>query len=448
VKLNGFRIELGEIESTLLGMTTVQSACALVHAKSIVAYVVPRAERHHNDLVADCRERCVEFLPEYMIPKFFVVLESMPLSANGKVQRNKLPAPEISDLGGEKNNVVIPCNPLQQRIAECFEAVLRLGHHLFDVHTDFFTMGGDSLGALHLLLALRQRTGLHIGVADFFQNSTIAALAELAEQRGCLPGEGNNEQPQSSASLFTLQESDDVAQTSSPPHFLLHGAGASALAFRPLISAIADPHRSSYGVEDTSLGGAVPFAFQSIQDVAEAYAKLVLNKLRESGHASCVLSGWSYGGVVGIEVARRLEASGIRVELLSLFDSPIRGPDSPDDGDECYAHEEAVIREAFTDVGDATSLTHQLLERAVQHWKSCITLLRAHRTAPFPLLKCKTVHFTVSTISASREPSFLNDALEHEAKVVVVDGSHWNMLSEVNVSGLAQNVKQLWHSSV
>merc|ERR1711865_300490 len=87
VKLNGFRIELGEVESAMLQLDSVSSVCASVHQKAIVAHLVPSAPISDVDrasFVKSCREQCIAALPEYMVPKFFVVIEKMPLSPNGK----------------------------------------------------------------------------------------------------------------------------------------------------------------------------------------------------------------------------------------------------------------------------------------------------------------------------------------------------------------------------
>lgn len=452
VKLNGFRIELGEVEAALLNLTTVQSVCASVHDKSaLVAHVVPMqamAELDKAGFVQSCRERCTAALPEYMVPKFFILLESMPLSANGKVLRNKLPPPDISPVPeASLENIVLPSTVFEKQISSCFAQALQLGHNLIDVNTSFFSMGGNSLTALHLLMILRKNVGIHLNVADFFGQATIAQLAQAAvhdkfsgeETLDARTAHGSSER------LFPLQEAR-AGSSGGSPHFMIHGAGASGLAFRALIAALDDTARPTYAVEDASLNGSGEFSFDSIHGVADAYGELILWKLNELGASSCYLSGWSYGGVVSIEVARKLEANKIVVKMLSIFDAPIRGPASPGDTDEDYAAEEAVIRNGLKQhMGDgSTEISRLLTERAVDHWKNCISLLRAHRTKPLPKLSCGAVHFVVREGSAQEDPSYLDDVLEGQATVTAVDGLHWTMFSEDHAPSLARELSRAW----
>lgn len=445
VKLNGFRIELGEVESAMLQLDSVSSVCASVHQKAIVAHLVPSSPISDVDksaFVQSCREQCIAALPEYMVPKFFVVIEQMPLSPNGKVQRNKLPPPEISDVAQDSSkDVVLPSSPLEKQIAACFAQTLQLGHDLIDVNTSFFSMGGNSLTSLHLLMVLKKKIGIHLNVAEFFGFATVAKLASEVANRSLEGHQASGGSAESSARLFSLQDAD-VGQDPGAPHFMLHGAGASGLAFRPLVAAMNDTSRSVFAVEDASLNGSIDFEFGSIVEVAEAYGNLVLAKLKELGMSRCFLSGWSYGGVVSVEVARKLEASGIKVEMLSLFDAPIRGPDCEGETDEEYAAEEAVIREGLkAHVGDgASDISRLLTERAVGHWKNCIGLLRKHRTSQSPRLTCKTCHFVVKEGSAKWDDAFLDNALVEKATVRQVDGLHWSMLSEEHVAILAHEI--------
>jgi len=284
---------------------------------------------------------------------------------------------------------------------------------------------------------------LNLNVGEFFNCSTIALLAAKAED---LEFSGPAISQETSARLFTLQDSN-LAQGAQAPHFLLHGAGASGLAFRPLVLALNDLSRSTFAVEDASLDGSAEFTFQSIMHVADAYASQILDKLRVLGNSSCLLSGWSYGGVVAVEVARLLEAKGIEVEALALFDAPIRGPNYDGDVDAEYEEEEHLIRESLVRSigGDAGDIARLLADRAVEHWRNCTGLLRKHVTESAPKLSVqKVAHFVVQEASAASSSAFLDDCLVQPATLVPVSGVHWTMLAEEHAGSLAVELSKFW----
>jgi len=229
------------------------------------------------------------------------------------------------------------------------------------------------LTSLHLLMLLRKNLNLNLNVAEFFNCSTVSLLAAKAQDASLSEGQ----ECETSARLFTLREGSGGEQEA--PHFLLHGAGASGIAFRPLVMALADSSSSTFAVEDASLDGSADFTFKSILNVADAYSEQILVKLRELGSDRCRLSGWSYGGVVAIEVSRILEAAGIEIEALSLFDAPIRGLRYEGDVDAEYEKEEQLIRESLVQsIGASAEIARLLADRAVEHWRNCTALLRRH----------------------------------------------------------------------
>jgi thioesterase domain-containing protein/acyl carrier protein len=321
--------------------------------------------------------------------------------------------------------------------------VLQLGHTLIDVNTSFFRLGGNSLTSLHLLMLLRKSLKLNLNVAEFFNCSTVALLAARAQDTKV---DGSGPRSETSARLFTLQEGPVSQQEA--PHFLLHGAGASGLAFRSLVMALHDLSRSTFAVEDASLDGSAEFTFSSIVNVAEAYGEEILTKLKEVGSMRCRLSGWSYGGVVAIEVVRKLEAAGIDVEALSLFDAPIRGSNYEGDVDAEYEEEEQLIRDSLVQsIGASGEIARLLADRAVEHWQNCTALLRRHVTRGEPQLKVRKVaHFVVREASAARSPVFLDDCLLEPAEVVEVDGVHWTMLAEAHAPSLAASLSTFWNA--
>ncbi|GAA2412904.1 hypothetical protein GCM10010433_10030 [Streptomyces pulveraceus] len=181
VKLRGFRIELGEIESALAAHASVGQATVVVREdrpgdKRLVAYLVA-AEGARIDTEAVRRE-LAGALPEYMVPSAFVVLDEIPLTVNGKVDRRALPAPEFgNDTPGRA-----PRGPVEEVLCGLFAEVLGLPSATIDDH--FFHLGGHSLLATRLISRIRQTFGVQITVRDLFQGPTVASLAEYVEAGG------------------------------------------------------------------------------------------------------------------------------------------------------------------------------------------------------------------------------------------------------------------------
>ncbi|MFF0123354.1 amino acid adenylation domain-containing protein, partial [Micromonospora arida] len=170
VKVRGYRIELGEIESVIGSVAGVRETVALIDPEEarLLAFYVP--EGPDADLAARVRQECASRLPEYMIPADLVPVESIPLNANGKVDRAALAA----SVGASGRVHVAPRTELEQQLAEIWARVLTLD--TVSVVDSFFDLGGDSLRAVALVGALRG-AGFPVGVRDVFVHRTVAALA-------------------------------------------------------------------------------------------------------------------------------------------------------------------------------------------------------------------------------------------------------------------------------
>jgi amino acid adenylation domain-containing protein len=176
VKLRGYRIELGEIEATLVGHQAVRQVMAMLREdepgdKRLVAYVV--AENAPADLVEQLRVHLRASLPDYMVPSAFVVLENLPLTPSGKVDRKALPAPEASQQ--VKAAYVAPRTPVEEELAQMLCALF--GAKRVGVHDNFFELGGHSLTATQFLSRIRARYGVELPIDRFFDDPTISALA-------------------------------------------------------------------------------------------------------------------------------------------------------------------------------------------------------------------------------------------------------------------------------
>ncbi|MEW2380454.1 condensation domain-containing protein, partial [Micromonospora sp. NPDC047812] len=170
VKIRGYRIELGEIESVVEGTDGVGDAVALVgESDRLVVFYRPGAAA--TELADRIRQRCVEHLPEYMIPAEFVAVEAIPLNANGKVDRAALWDAAVP----AHRQHVAPATELEAQLAEIWGRVLQLEQ--VSTQESFFDLGGHSISAIALVGALRG-AGHPVSVRDVFVHRTVAALAQ------------------------------------------------------------------------------------------------------------------------------------------------------------------------------------------------------------------------------------------------------------------------------
>ncbi|HKN99659.1 MAG TPA: amino acid adenylation domain-containing protein, partial [Pseudonocardiaceae bacterium] len=173
VKVRGFRIELAEVEQALAAHPDVAQVVVVARedrpgVKRLVAYLVTEGGRPAGDLAAFVAAT----LPDYMVPAAFVVLDHLPLTRNGKVDRRALPEPELPD-----TDRVAPRTPTEQRVAEIVAGVLGLDR--IGVTDDFFALGGDSVLALQALSRLRSAFGAPLTGRALFDLPTVEALARL-----------------------------------------------------------------------------------------------------------------------------------------------------------------------------------------------------------------------------------------------------------------------------
>jgi amino acid adenylation domain-containing protein len=179
VKVRGYRVELDEIEAVLSACPGVRQAVVMLkrdHAESdrIVAYLVS-AEISQDELRATLKQK----LPDYMVPSVFVFLKSLPLTANGKVDRHALPAPEDCD-SALRRDFVAPRSAVEKELAGIWSNLLKV--KAVGVNDNFFDLGGHSLLATQLLSRMRKEFEMEIPLRALFERPTVAGLAETIEK--------------------------------------------------------------------------------------------------------------------------------------------------------------------------------------------------------------------------------------------------------------------------
>ncbi|HZW31370.1 MAG TPA: amino acid adenylation domain-containing protein, partial [Isosphaeraceae bacterium] len=183
VKIRGFRIELGEIEAALARQPVLREAVVVARPDPrgdtrLVAYLVPR--RAGAPAAVELHRRLKGSLPDYMVPAVFVTLDSLPLTANGKVDLEALPAPDWDRVADGGAGFVAPRGPIEEALAEIWAELL--GSHRFGAHDNFFERGGHSLMAIELLARIRQTLEAEVPLKDFLDEPSLAHLARLIER--------------------------------------------------------------------------------------------------------------------------------------------------------------------------------------------------------------------------------------------------------------------------
>ncbi|WMS87321.1 non-ribosomal peptide synthetase [Pleionea litopenaei] len=188
VKLNGFRIELEEIESVVLEMEDVRNAVVISGKVGATTSLIGYWQKEENSILTDndvvdqLIKKLECKLPQYMVPKYWQVLDRIPLSHNGKVDRNALPVIDINTSGSSE--VSPPNTSMQRLIASIWSEELQIDK--LGIDDNFFSLGGDSILAVRVVARLKQELRLQITVSDLFKYQSIRKLADALEDSSIL----------------------------------------------------------------------------------------------------------------------------------------------------------------------------------------------------------------------------------------------------------------------
>jgi len=172
VKIRGYRIELGEIENVLNGYDEVKQCAVLAREREGNKYLAAYYTGEAN--AGKLREYLEGKLPDYMVPDSFVQLAEMPLTVNGKLDRNALPEPDMQDV----NEYEPPANEIEKALQKIFAQVLGLEENKLSVTADFFRLGGNSIIAIKLANRIQRHLDMEVKVADIFSHKSVRNLSE------------------------------------------------------------------------------------------------------------------------------------------------------------------------------------------------------------------------------------------------------------------------------
>jgi amino acid adenylation domain-containing protein len=297
IKLRGYRIEPEEIRAALMRHPSIRDAIAVLKASAtgdsrIVAYLIAQGSDPPD--VTELRGFLRQRLPEYMVPASFVFLDSFPLNTNGKIDRRALPQPKILSVESAGTE---PADPIEARIRDIYRSVL--GWSAIGVDDDFFDLGGHSLTAAQLFREINVCFNLDLPLATLFHAPTVRRLAALIRDSGV---------EQMSAPVVQIQ-----ARGSRPPMYCIGAVDGEVIVFRRLALELG-PDQPLYALQPFRLTAAL----HTVEQLAAAY----IEELRKTGESQpfCLL-GYSFGGLVAVEMARQLQRNGVAPPLVALIDT-------------------------------------------------------------------------------------------------------------------------------
>jgi aspartate racemase len=285
VKVRGMRVELGEVENALLKHASTQQAAVISKVfgegdTRLVAYIVPS-----DKMIVDTnvfRAHLKTVLPEFMIPSIFVILEKMPMTPSGKIDRRSLSQNELATPTESNDNA--PRNMLEWQLCEIWKELLKVPY--VGTSDNFFELGGHSLLAVRLFARIDKDYGVKLPVARLYAAPTVAQQAKMIDEKnGYLDW----------YSLVSLQ-----MKGSKPPLFFVHGTGGCVGDFEVWSQYLGDD-QPVFGLRAMGYGSQPPY--ERVEDMAAHYIEQMQSIVPDGPF---YFGGYESGGLVAFEMARQL----------------------------------------------------------------------------------------------------------------------------------------------
>ncbi|UUE35696.1 amino acid adenylation domain-containing protein [Pectobacterium aroidearum] len=295
VKVRGYRVELTEIEQALQQVANATHVAikqnTLPHGEAVLtAYVCGLTDAHQTEVKAALQKK----LPDYMQPERWVWLEAMPLTASGKINYAALPLPSAE----KRESLHTPENQRERDLYEIYRDILQ--NDAIDTQESFFTLGGNSLSALKLILNINQHFGTSLSLGQLFENSSIAQLARVIDEKGT----------QTQAARVTINRGQPEDK---PTLLLIHPAGGNVLCYSALARELGESY-PVYGIQVPDFSVNQPYN-ADIKALAAFYLSQAGDIIH---HSRLVLGGWSLGATIAFEMAQQLAEKSITPTVLVL----------------------------------------------------------------------------------------------------------------------------------
>ncbi len=310
IESHGRLVEIGRIEATLTQCPDVERAVVLKRRDvagdaRLVAYL--ESSTHPGPTADVLRENLKDRLPDYMVPSYFLVLDTLPILPNGTVDFEALPEPgQTAPRKTEKTNA--PRHELEVQLLRIWKDILQIDR--IDIKDNFFDLGGDSLLAVQIFLEIEALFGKRLPISVLFESATIEEMARDL---------GSDKWTPNWSFLVPIQPNG-----SKPPFFCVHARKAEVLFYREF-ARLLGPDQPFFGVRARGLDGKLP-PHDSIQEMAADYIREIRTVQPEGPY---FIGGHCYGGVIAFEMAQQIHAQGQEVVFLALIDvSSVRMNDS------------------------------------------------------------------------------------------------------------------------
>lgn len=301
VKVRSIRIEPDKVRAVLSQHPAVRSVAVVTNGgtsgdKHLVAYVV--LQEGQKALASDLRRYASQYLPIYMVPSAFVLLDALPMTSRGRMDRQALPMPDSFRARAKAH--VAPHTDVELKLVQIWESLLQVSP--IGVDDNFFDLGGNSLVAVRLMAKIQREFQQELPIAVLFQKSTPEQLAtELLRRRW-------------STTHSALVEIQPAGMKR--PFFCVHPVGGEVFCYADLARQLG-PERPLYGLQVPGPSHQQK-PFQTIEEMACSYLEEIQD-VQPSG--PYLLGGWSMGGIIAFEMAQQLLQRGQKVALLALIES-------------------------------------------------------------------------------------------------------------------------------
>ncbi|MDF2868046.1 MAG: amino acid adenylation domain protein [Gammaproteobacteria bacterium] len=312
VKIQGYRVEIAEIESTLKQIPGINQAIVIAQAgkfrnQYLRAYLLCDKLFSCDD---EIKKALVNYLPNYMIPKEFCLIDFIPLKENEKIDYESLKKQQYHLLTSSSKKSSSKNSSFQKITLQIWQHVFN--NTLITIHDNFFDLGGDSLIALQIIDEMQRHYSIDIPVRHLFEYPTVALLANKVYEL-C----GLEHKPKLTANA--IPTNNTIIQLSQGayeiPIFLVHPVGGTIFWYKQLASLLQGKY-TLYGIQDPNIDGKNVF-FESLEDMAAYYVAEI--KKIYSGDYYC-LGGASFGATVAFAMAHQLTRMGKKIPFLGLFD--------------------------------------------------------------------------------------------------------------------------------
>jgi len=302
VKIRGCRIELGEIESLLTGHEAIKDAVVVPWGegsdKYLCAYIVTEAAGVLNTI----RSYLAELIPDHMIPAYYIQVDRIPLTPNGKVDRKALPEPSVYARPGHAYEA--PSTQTEKELVRIWEELLHMeGIGVLD---NFFELGGHSLKATMLVGRLYKELGFELPLKEVFKAPAIRAMGDYIDKHKDKCESCGDE------ALILLRKAGNGKKTL----FLVHDISCDVNGYKTFCSSM-KADMNCWGIKADVGKGYAPVRTE-VKEIAAAYVEKIKALQPEGPY---YLGGWSVGGTIAFEMARQLEQQGHQVDGLWLFDT-------------------------------------------------------------------------------------------------------------------------------